>query len=241
MKKTSRNPAFLFCILILFIHSCTSTDIGKTVGDAWNNRPLTEAEAGEGIKEALTIGISKGADEVARTDGYFGNPLIRIPFPPQAMKVEKTLRDVGLGAEVDKVILSLNRAAEDAATEAKPIFINAIKQLTIRDALNIVRGANDAATGYLKDKTSDQLTAAFKPKISASLDKVNATRYWTDIMNLYNKVPFVEPVNTDLTSYVTNKAIDGLFIKVAEEELRIRENPIARTTELLKRVFGSKN
>ena len=236
-----KSVHFLSIAFIVLIVSCTGTDIGKTVGDAWANRPVTEAEAAEGIKEALTIGISKGADEVARTDGYYGNPIIRIVFPPKAAKVEKTLRDVGLGAEVDKAILSLNRAAEDAATEAKPIFINAIKQLTIRDAFNIVRGPNDAATTYLKNKTADDLTAAFKPKIETSLNKVNATKYWADIMGLYNKIPFVEPVETDLPTYVTQEAIDGLFFKISEEELRIRENPIARTTELLKRVFGNKN
>ncbi len=232
----------LILIILLYVYSsCTSTDIGKTVGEAWNNRPLTEHEAAEGIKEALNIGISKGADEVARHDGYFGNPLIKIPFPPGAAKVEKTLKDLGMGNEVDKVVLALNRAAEDAATEAKPIFINAIKQLTIREAINIVRGPNNAATAYLKSSTSDQLITLFKPKISTSLNKVNATKYWSDVMGLYNKVPFVEPIETDLTTYVTNAALDGLFYKIAEEELRIRENPIARTTEILRRVFGNKN
>jgi hypothetical protein len=133
----------------------------------------------------------------------------------------------------------MNRAAEKAATEAKPIFIAAIKGMTVRDAINIVRGADNAATMYLKNTTSQELIAKFQPPIKTSLDNVNATRYWSDLVSIYNKIPLVKKMNPNLTEYVTQKAIDGLFIMIAKEELKIRKDPVARTSELLKKVFGS--
>ena len=226
-------------LLIPLFISCTSTEILQGVQKTIEQeKPLTQQETANGLKEALTQGIKKGADQVSVTDGYFKNTMIKILFPPDAKKVEQKLRDLGLGNEVDKVILSLNRAAENAAKEAKPIFVNAIKQMTIKDAINILKGPNDAATQYLKANTSQQLKAKFKPVIQQSLDQVNATKYWANVMNIYNKIPFVEKINPDLPDYVTRKALDGLFHTIANEEARIRENPIARITALLKRVFG---
>ena len=210
----------------------------ETMETIEKDRPLTQSEIVSGLKEALTIGIKKGANKVAVTDGYYKNLKIKIPFPPEVQKVEKKLRELGLGKQVDKAILSLNRAAEDAAIEAKPIFVDAIKQMTISDAMGILRGSDDAATKYLKRTTSNKLRAKFKPKIDQSLNKVNATKYWSDVVNIYNKIPFIEKVNPDLGLYVTNKALDGLFIMIAIEEKKIRDNPVARVTELLKRVFG---
>ena len=148
------------------------------------------------------------------------------------------MRDLGLGGEVDKVIVSLNRAAEDAVTEARPLIVNAIKEMTFADVKNILMGDNMAATNYLKGKTNSQLQAAFQPIIQASLDKVNATKYWNDVISTYNTIPLVTKMNPDLTSFVTEKAIQGLLTKIAQEESAIRANPVERTTGLLQKVFG---
>ena len=199
---------------------------------------LSQDEAARGLKEALTVGISKGADQAAQTDGFYLNRLIRIPFPPDAQRVATTLRNIGLGAQVDKFELTLNRGAEDAAKSAKPIFISAIKSLTFKDVWAILTGEKDAATNYLKRTTTQQLTTAFQPIMQRSLDQVGATKYYTDLTTRYNRIPLVTPVQTDLNQYATSKAIDGLFTLVAQEEANIRENPVARTTEILKRVFG---
>ena len=143
-----------------------------------------------------------------------------------------------MGSKVDEAILSINRAAEDAGKEAKPIFVSAIKNMSIKDAVNIVKGDNNAATMYLKQTSSGELNTKFQPVIKASLDKVNATRYWEDLIKAYNRIPMVQKMNPNLTQYVTGKAIDGLFLMVAKEELKIRKDPKAQTTALLKKVFG---
>jgi hypothetical protein len=199
---------------------------------------LTNTEAANGLKEALIQGISKGSDQASKQDGFYLNRLIRIPFPADAQRVASTLRTIGLGSQVDKFELTLNRGAEDAAKSAKPIFISAIKSLTFADVWGILTGEKDAATNYLKRTTTQQLTVAFQPIIQQSLDKVGATKYYTDLTTRYNQIPLVKPVQTDLNQYATGKAIDGLFTLVAQEEANIRENPVARTTDLLKRVFG---
>jgi hypothetical protein len=201
---------------------------------------LTNAEAASGLKEALVQGISKGADQASQTDGFYLNKLIRIPFPPDAQRVANTLRTIGLSGQVDRFELALNRGAEDAAKSAKPIFLSAIKSLTFSDVWNILTGEKNAATQYLQRTTSTQLSAAFKPIIQQSLSKVGATRHYTDLTTRYNQIPLVTPVQTDLNQYVADRAIGGLFTLIAQEEANIRENPVARTTELLKRVFGGK-
>ncbi len=200
---------------------------------------LSQEDAAAGLREALVKGISKGADLVSQLDGYYKNPEIKIPFPPEAASVESKLRSVGLGRQADDVILSVNRAAEDAAVEAKNIFVDAIKAMTFQDALAIVRGNDNAATAYLQRTTTPKLVEKFTPIIKSSLDKVNATKYWATAMNSYNAIPFVTKVNPDLTSYVTQKAIEGLFVMIAKEELAIRKDPAARTTDILRKVFGS--
>ncbi len=234
-------------IIILFVvgcMACTSTQINQALDDAnkmmGTEKPLTTTEVGEGLKEALINGISKGSDLASQMDGYFKNPEIKIPFPPDVKKVEDRLRQIGLGNEVDKFVMTLNRGAEDAAKEAKPIFIAAIKQMTIDDAWAILKGEPDAATQYLKRTTSSQLKEKFKPVIQASLDKVSATKYYGDIVNKYNSIPLVQKVNPDLNDYATDMAMQGLFTMIAKEEKNIRQDPVARTTELLKRVFGAK-
>ena len=201
--------------------------------------PYTEQDAAGAIREALVKGTGKGVDIVSVVNGYLGNPEIKIPFPPEAAQIEATLRNAGFGSRVDQVITSINRAAELAATEAKPIFVSAITGMTITDAINIVKGPDNAATEYLKRTTTTGLTDAFKPVISDALEKVNATKYWDDLINTYNLIPFVKKMDPDLSGYVTTKAIDGLFVMIAKEELNIRKDPLARTSELLKKVFGN--
>lgn len=232
----------LFIISVVVFGACTSAQINQTIGDVnktlGGSQPLTTAEVAEGLKEALIKGISTGADVVSQLDGYFKNPEIKIPFPLEVKRVEDKLRQIGFGNEVDKFVMTLNRGAEDAALEAKPIFITAIRSMTIEDAWSILRGQDDAATQYLKRTTSGQLKEKFKPVIQNSLNKVNATKYYGDIVNRYNQIPFVQKVNPNLDEYATDKAIEGLFIMIAKEEKNIRQNPVARTSELLRKVFG---
>jgi len=235
-----RKIIFAICGILV---GCTSAQINQAIGDVntalGTDQPLTTGEVAEGLKEALIQGISKGADAVSQVDGYFKNPEIKIPFPPEVKKVEDKLRQIGLGNEVDKFVMTLNHGAEDAAKEAKPIFISAIKAMTIQDAWGILKGQPDAATQYLKRTTSDQLKTKFQPVIQNSLNKVNATKYYGDIVNTYNKLPLVEDVNPNLDEYATDKAIEGLFTMIAKEEKNIRQDPVARTTALLKKVFGA--
>lgn len=236
---------FLLTFACLFISSsCTTEQILNTTNTVLGSgsAALTEGEASGGLKEALIQGISKGVLNASKTDGFNANSLIRIPFPPDAIKVANTLRDIGLGKEVDKFVTTLNHGAEDAATAAKPIFVNAIKSLSIKDAFAILKNDNkQAATDFLRRTTESQLEAAFKPKMKASLDKVNATKYYTDLVNRYNKIPLVKKANPDLDDYATHLAIDGLFKLVATEEGNIRQNPAARASALLKKVFSAQD
>jgi hypothetical protein len=232
-------------LLILVIFAAfTQTVSGqislKKIKKAIGGESVSTEEVAAGLKEALTSGASKGSDKVSQIDGYFKNPEIKIPFPPETKQVETKLRQMGMGGEVDKFILALNRGAEDAAKEAKPIFVSAIKQMTIDDAWKILRGEKDEATQYLKRTTTPQLTEKFKPVIKTSLEKVNATKYYSDLVNTYNKIPFVTKVNPNLDDYATGKAIDGVFVMIAKEEKLIRDDPGARTTDLLKKVFSQK-
>jgi len=190
------------------------------------------------LKQALQQGTAKSADQLSAVDGFFKNAAVKILFPPQAQKAEKTLRGLGLGKMCDDAILSMNRAAEDAAKQAKPIFIGAIEHMSLEDATNILLGSQDAATQYFKRTTSAQLTVAFKPIVQASLNKVGATKYYADVANEYNKVPFVSKINPDINAYVTQKAIDGLFYEIAQEELNIRKNIGARPSPLMQKVFA---
>ena len=199
----------------------------------------SEKEAGQGVKEALAQGVTKAVLNLHKTDGFFRSDLYKVLLPPDAQKAESVLRKIGLGGQVDKAILAINRGAEDAVGEATPIFVSAIKEMTLTDALGIVRGNRDAATQYFKRNTSQELITAFTPSVQASLDGTNATKYYADIANTYNRLPTgSNKVNPDLTNYVVQKAVDALFDQIAKEEANIRANPLARTTETLKKVFG---
>jgi hypothetical protein len=229
--------AFAVTSSVLLLSSCeTLGQVGEVLAQTGNP---TQTEINMGLKQALELGTSSSAERLSIKDGYLGNLAIKILFPEEAKKVERTLRNLGLNTLADNVILSINRAAEDAAQEAKPIFIAAIKQMTIADATKILLGRDqDAATDYFKRVTSQQLHDKFKPVIQNSLSKVGATKHWTDVVNRYNQVPFVTKVNPDLQEYVTQKAMEGLFIEIAKEELKIRDNVSARGTNLLQKVFG---
>lgn len=230
------------CVLLLGFsvlgyHSYAQIKLPKLLSK--NSSSVTEEEAGQGIKEALSQGVTNAVLNLNKEDGFFGSEVYKMFLPEDAQKVEKTLRNLGMGAQVDKAILAINRGAEDAVGYAKPIFVDAIKQMTLKDALNIVKGPKDAATGYFKEKTKQKLIEAFLPSIKTSLDKVDATKYYADIINTYNKLPTTfNKVNPDLPSYVVGKAVDALFDQVAKEEANIRANPLARTSDILKKVFG---
>lgn len=199
---------------------------------------LSTDEIAAGLKEALSVGAEKAGKTLSSVDGYFANAAIKILMPDEARQVEKKLRSIRLGRQVDQAVLSMNRAAEDAAKSAAPIFVNAIKQMSIQDAVGILKGGDHAATDYLKTKTTAALTDSFRPVIEKSLEKVDATKYWNTIFSTYNKFS-AEKINPDLSAYVTEKALSGIFFQVAQEEQEIRKDPLARTTDLLKKVFGN--
>lgn len=229
-----RNIFTLF-IAISFLAGCGS------LGSLGTSGTVSEQEAVTGIRQALDKGVSTGVSFLNREDGFFGNQAYRLFLPPDARKIENVMRDLGMSKTVDKAILQINRAAEDAVGYATPIFTDAIREMTIQDAWNIIRGEQDAATRFFREKTTAKLTAAFSPIIQRSLDKLDATRHYADIINGYNRLPTTfNKLNPDLPGYVTEKAVDALFDQIAKEEANIRANPRARTTEILKKVFGSR-
>lgn len=202
---------------------------------------LTNSEIVSGLKQALEVGTKNASGKLNAVNGFFGNQIIKILMPPEAKKVENALRNIGMGNVVDKAILSMNRAAEDAAGQAVPIFVNAITSMSIQDGVNILKGGNGAATNYLKQRTTQALTDAFRPVIDRSLKKVNATALWADVFRIYNQLPTtINKINPDLTAYVTERALNGLFVTITEEENKIRNDASARVTDLLKKVFGAR-
>lgn len=207
----------------------------KTVTGGGDSLPNKD-EVAAGLREALTVGTNRSVGRLSAVDGYFGNAALRILLPPEARKVEQRLRSIGMGRQVDNAILAMNRAAEDAAKSATPIFVKAIRDMTLPDALAILRGNDTAATAYLQRNTVAGLTSAFRPIIDSSLRKVDATRHWNTIFTTYNKVAR-EKVDPDLASWVTTRALEGLFRQLADEERLIRKDPIARSSDLLRRVF----
>ncbi len=231
LKKLSM---LMLAVTLAACDSATLQQLGSAVGAG----ALTEADMAAGLKEALNIGIGKGADELSAVDGYFKSPY-KILLPPEARKITDRLQGIPGFSDVEAEILQrINRGAEDAAEKAKPIFVNAIKQMTFADVTNILMGADDAATQYLNRTTRNALYQEFSPVIIESLDKFQARKYWSDAVTAYNRIPLVERANPNLDDYVTNQALDGLFGMVAKEELNIRKNVSARTSDLLRRVFA---
>jgi hypothetical protein len=201
---------------------------------------LTNQDVIRGLKEALSIGTGNATSIASKVNGYYKNPRIKIPFPPEARKAKEFAEKAGLKRQVKKFVKTMNRAAEEAAKSAAPIFLDAVKQMTIQDGFEILNGSDDAATRYLKRKTTAPLTRKFKPKVKRAINKVQVTKHWNPIAKTYNQIPFVKKVNPSLDDYVTKKALDGLFYLIGEEEKKIRRDPAARVTELLRRVFGNR-
>ncbi len=225
----------LLLIIALQFTSCAEL---QQVVNSLPQEGLSNEQIASGLKEALNQGIDKEVTQLMEPDGFYKDQMVKILLPDELQKVDKTLRDIGLSSLADQGLLLLNRAASDAVKEAKPIFVEAITTMSFEDAKNILLGGKDAATEYLKQKTSVQLYEKFKPQVAQSLQKVNADKVWNDIITRYNQIPFVNQVNPDLTDYVTKKAMDGVFIKIAVEEEKIRTDFNERTSDLLKKVFA---
>jgi hypothetical protein len=249
MKRLSILITILITLMIAvlaFVQTAQSiswNDIKKKGEDVYREQSgskagLTNDEVIRGLKQALEIGSNNAASIASKIDGFYKNPRIMIPFPPEAKKVKTVAETLGMKEQVRKFEETLNRAAEEAAKEAAPIFINAIKQMTIQDGFKILSGPDDAATAYLRNKTTSPLKVKFRPVVKRAIEKVQVTKYWNPIVTKYNQVPFVTKVNPDLDEYVTDKGLQGLFYLIAQEEKKIRKNPAARVTELLRRVFG---
>lgn len=232
------------CFSVAAVNAQTNIQNGinsvkNAVGSATNNSSsLSNDEVVKGLKEALTVGTKNSTTKASKADGFYRNPAIKIPMPPEARNMESTLKGVGMNKPVDDFVKSLNRAAEEAAKDAAPIFMNAITSMSIQDGFTILKGADNAATTYLKDKTTAELKVKFKPVVANALKKVQVTKYWNPLATRYNKIPMTKPVNPNLEDYVTTKAIEGLFKLMADEELKIRKDPAARVSDLLKKVFG---
>lgn len=241
MKRT----ILILSVVLTSIQSVPAQTI-KNIFDKVTKATTTTSGSGlsnddiiNGLKEALRVGTDSSAKRLSKLNGFFGDAAIKVLMPEEAKKVETTLRSFGLGTVVDKAILSMNRAAEDAASGVGDIFWTSIKSMSITDGLKILRGGDFAATDYLRSMTTAQLTEKFRPVIEASLVKVDATKYWKDMFTTYNKFS-AKQVNTDLTAYVTERALSGLFLKISLEEQKIRKNPAAQVTDILKKVFSSK-
>jgi len=215
-------------------------DVVNTVTGSNTNlgKGLSNDKIIQGLKEALSVGSKNAGSSASKLNGFYKNPLIKIPFPKEVKDVEKMARQFGMSKQADKFVESLNRAAEDAAKKAAPIFVDAITKITINDGLSILQGGDNAATTFLKNSTQTNLKTAFSPIVKQSLAKTHVTKYWADVAKVYNKVPFAKKVNPKLEEYVTLKAIEGLFTLVGQEEANIRKDPAAQVTNILQQVFG---
>jgi len=239
MKKNT----FLFATLLIIGSSCELlNEVSKVVQApvATNTpNPLSNDEVIAGLKEALSIGIKNSVNLTSATDGFLKNTEIMLPFPPDAIKVKEKAIALGLSGQVEKFETTLNRAAEEATKEAIPIFIDAIKNMTVQDGFAILKGGNGSASQFLKNQTSAKLVSAFAPKVKEATSKVKLTEYWNPIITKYNALTLGNKIDPDLDAYITQKAIDGLFIMVAKEENKIRLDPAARVSDILIKVFGS--
>ena len=239
MKRSLYLLTILMIALVPTVHAGLMDDLIQGAGLGQKSGPGSDQTIA-GLKEALSIGTGHAVTATSKTNGYFGNQAIKILMPEKIQKVADVLGRVGYQKEVDDFVLSMNRAAEKAAPQAKAIFIDAIHQMTIGDARKILDGSDTAATEYFKAKTSGKLYEAFQPIVSSSMNDVGTTRSYKEMMGKYTALPFASAESLDLDRYVTNKAMDGLFYLVGQEEIKIRKDPAARVTDLLKTVFGGK-
>lgn len=223
-------------VAIFTINSCA--ELQDVINQLPQGGGISQLEIASGLREALDLGIDKQVSKLTLKDGFYRNELVKILLPEELHKVDRALRDIGLGSLADDGIKALNRAAEDAVKEATPIFINAVKDITFADAKNILLGNDDAATRYLTGKTQTALYSKFHPVIQNSFGKVGADQIWSNLINKYNTIPFTNDVNPDLTDYVTNEALKGVYNMIAVEEKEIRTKIASRTTDLLKKVFA---
>ena len=214
------------------------SELQQVVNQLPQGGTIGNEEIASGLREALTMGIDKQVSKLTQTDGFFNNQLVKIMLPEELQKVDKTLRDIGLSNLADEGLKILNRAAEDAVKEATPIFVNAVKGITFNDAKNILLGSDNAATTYLTNATQTELYNKFNPVIKNSFEKVGADKIWNNLITRYNNIPLTNNVNPDLTDYVTQEALDGVFTMIAVEEKEIRTKASSRTTAVLKKVFA---
>ena len=227
----------LFILFIIFnTYSCS--ELQQVVNQLPQNGTISNTDIAEGLREALNLGIDKQVSKLTLKDGFYKNDLVKILLPEELQKVDKGLRDIGLGNLADEGLKVLNRAAENAVSEATPIFINAVKEITFSDAKNILLGNDNAATQYLTTKTESELYTKFHPVINNSFKKVGADQIWEQLITKYNAIPFTNNVNPDLTDYVTGEALNGVYTMIAIEEKEIRQSVSSRTTDLLKKVFA---
>ncbi|MFO7723094.1 MAG: DUF4197 domain-containing protein [Bacteroidales bacterium] len=235
-----RIPLMIMIGMMVMLAGCDVLKYGlEQAAKQTTQGGVTDSQIVSGLKEALKVGTSNAVSTLSVKDGFFRNAQFKIPFPPEVKKVETTLRALGMNSLVDDFIEKLNRGAEEAVKEATPIFVNAITSMTIADGRNILFGGDNAATQYFRSKTSGALFNAFQPRVKNVLDnKVKVTQAWNNVASAYNKVPGVTPVTTDLPKYVTDRSINALFVRIGEEEKKIRENPAARVNDILKKVFG---
>lgn len=232
---------------LLFSNSCdvlneVASSLPAPTTTGTSNPSLTNSEVISGLKEALNVGINNAVETTGVANGFLNNAAIKIPFPESAEKMRTKALEWGLDSQVNKIVETLNRAAEDAATKATPIFVNAIKNMSIGDGFEILNGGDGAATAYLKRTTTNELIQAFSPVVKESIEKVKLTEYWSPVMKRYNQATIItggEKIDTDLNAYVTERTIDGLFHVVEQEENKIRKDPAARVTDILTKVFGS--
>ena len=239
MKK---KTVYLFILLFISSSCDLLNEVSKVVNTNVNNpvgNPLSNDEVIAGLKEALSVGIKNSVSLTSVTDGFLGNVEIRLPFPPDAIKVKEKALNLGLSGQVEKFETTLNRAAEEATKEAIPIFVDAIKNMSVQDGFAILKGGNGAATTFLKNRTSAILDSTFAPIVKNATSKVKLTEYWNPLITKYNALTLGEKLNPDLDAYIRQKAIDGLFIMVAKEEDKIRLDPAARVSDILIKVFGS--
>jgi len=204
-------------------------------------QPITQTEIANGMRESLILGAQNAVKDLSAEGGFYKNDLLRIPFPPEAQRMETSLRNIGMGAAVDRFVETLNRSAEVATDKALGVFTTAVRQMSFNDVMDVFMGPEDAATQFLIRTTSDSLRNAFIPPVRTAIDEVELTSLWNPLVSAYNQIPFVKEVNANLEDYIVQKAMDGLFITVAREESLIRENPQARATDLLRRVFGERD